>query len=369
MMRAAPLVAIAALLVAHAAPAAEDGCADADAAQFAAAQQAHRSGAFESALELSERLSACHPDNVDYQFQRALALAALGRDDAALAAARTAKALAPEYDAVSALVERLEARLAAAEAPPATETPRNGTGREPAIAAAATGTPWLANAFVSAHDLSGGRDGWLDAAIGLRRIGADGFSIGGTLAFERRGDVGDWHVAADVVYPVSPRTRVTGRVGVTPGANFRPGVLTALGAQRDLDGGWLLRGEVAQRRFDGDRADNLTLGADWYVASFRLAGAVTVSRLASAGSALGGVVSADWYASDRHRYRVTASLGDELDTIDEAGTVLESRVRALTVAGEHAVRGRLSLGWWLGVVEQGNFYDRRHAGLSVTRRF
>ena len=348
------LAVLAGVMLAVPVVASEPSCVEADAALFASAQAAHRAGRFDEALAMSERLSQCHPGNDD--FQRALALAVLGRDDAALDAARTASALAPEYAAVAALVARLEARARSAPA----ESQAPAAAPEDPPARAAPSAQWTAMAMVAAHELSGGRDGWNDAALTLRRTAAKGVAIGGGISLERRGSVTDYSLSGDVLYPVAPRTRVTGRLGVTPGSAFRPGLLVAAGAEHDLVRGWVVRGELAQRRFDGDRADSATVGADYYVGSFRLAGGV---------SAVGTVFSADWYASNRQRYRLTASIGDELDTIDEGGTVVESRVRSITIAGEHGLSPRLSLGWWIGTVEQGNFYDRHYAGLTVTRRY
>ncbi len=370
------LLLLAGLLLSATATSQAPGCDGADEALFEQARSAHRLGRFEEALDASTRLSACFPENVDFQFQRALALAALGQNEAALSAAREAVALAPDYADVLALVERLEARIAREEERLAAEAAAQAEAEAAAAATEAAREPepaaparWAATAFASAHQLSGGRDGWTDAAIDLRRTSADGTTIGGGIGYERRGNVTDVSVSADALYPVAAGTRLTGRVGMTPGNAFRPGVLVAAGAEHDLPGGWVTRGALVQRRFEGDRADSATVGADYYVGAFRLAGALTLSRLASAGSALGTVVTVDWYATDTHRFRVTASVGDELDTIDEGSTVIESRVRALTFSGEHALSQRLSLGWWIGTVEQGTFYDRRNAGLAVTRRY
>jgi hypothetical protein len=40
-------------------------------------------------------------------------------------------------------------------------------------------------------------------------------------------------------------------------------------------------------------------------------------------------------------------------------------VSNLTLTGNEAFSPRLSLGWWLGTHEQGDFYRRDYAGLSV----
>ncbi|MEL6449332.1 MAG: YaiO family outer membrane beta-barrel protein [Pseudomonadota bacterium] len=357
---------LAALLIAASVPVGDGPephpCLDARPALFTSAQRAHRVGDFELALEDASLLAQCFPDNVDYLYQQALALAALGRTAEAAEIAARAATWAPKYEELVAFANRLEAQTAA-QAPNAEddlEVPAPEPQRAP--------VRWLANAWVAAHELTGGRDGWNDLAVGLRRSQGD-LSLGGFLEGARRGDANDLTITGDALWTVRRGTRVSARLGLTPDATFRPEVLAAFGAEHDLAGGWVLRGELAQRRFDRTKADNVTLGADYYFSSFRFAGGVTVSRLSGAGTSLGTVASLDWYANETNRYRVTASLGDELDTIEANNTVLETRVKSLTLAGEHAVSRGLSLGWWVGTIEQGDFYDRRYAGLSVTRRY
>ncbi|MEL7373291.1 MAG: hypothetical protein AAGJ36_02410, partial [Pseudomonadota bacterium] len=93
---------LAALLIAASVPVGDGPephpCLDARPALFTSAQRAHRVGDFELALEDASLLAQCFPDNVDYLYQQALALAALGRTAEAAEIAARAATWAPKYE-------------------------------------------------------------------------------------------------------------------------------------------------------------------------------------------------------------------------------------------------------------------------------
>ena len=331
-------------------------CGDADAGTFTRGQGLYRSGEFTRALGVAEKLCACHAANVDYQFLRALSLNAVGRPTDALEAGRVAQSLAPDYREVSEFVDTLQSRLADASA-------------AATVQASASDRRWTVMATAGAHDLSNGRDGWTEQSLAAVMETADGRIADVRVDHESRGDASDASIHGGLVWPIGDGRRISGGLMLTPSATFRPRQLVTLQLEQDLPKGWVARAGLGHRRFADDRSEGLTVGIDRYYAAFRFSLGLNLSSLDSAGSALSQVASVDWYRSDRQRYRVTLGSGKELDTIADGTRVLESRVRSLTIAGQHQVNPRYAIGWWLGIVEQGTFYDRRYAGISLTRRY
>ena len=71
-----------------------------------------------------------------------------------------------------------------------------------------------------------------------------------------------------------------------------------------------------------------------------------------------------WYPSDRRSVGVTLGAGEEIETIG-LDRLLRTSIANVTLTGNETLSARLSLSWWLGTHEQGNFYRRNYAGLSV----
>ncbi len=366
---------------------APDECSDDPTARFSQAQTLYRSGQFMRALGFAEQLSHCYPENVDYQFLRALTLNAVGRSDEALAAARFAQQLAPDYKDVSDLVARLD--KPATEAPDATDEPEpanpptrvetNATALAPdtdALVASDTqalaATPenrWSIIAIAGAHQLTGGRDGWSELSLGTLAETPDGRVFELAVDRESRGDASDASLRGGVVWPLTQQTRIATGLMFTPSATFRAEQLVTLQLEHDLPAGWVARAGGAHRSFADDRSQSVLVSVDRYYSAFRFSFGMNLARLDSAGSATSYVGSVDWYRDAQNRFRVTVGAGTELDTIADGTRVLESRVLSLTLTGSHELRPRLAVGWWLGTLEQGDFYDRHYAGFSVTRRY
>lgn len=334
-------------------------CRDADAGAFTRGQSLYRSGEFLRALGVAEHLCACQVDNVDYQFLRALALNALGREAAALEAGRIATALAPDYGAVSTFVETLQERAADASSPVA----------ESAAQAPVKNRRWTVIASAGAHDLTNGRDGWTEQSLTALVETASGRLGELRIDREARGGARDTSLHGGIMWPLGHGRRISGGLMLTPSATFRAEQLLTAQLEQDLPDGWVARLGLNHRRFADDRSEGMTLGIDRYYAALRFSLGLNLSSLDSAGSALSQVASIDWYVSDRQRYRITLGNGKELDTIADGTRVLESQVRSVTIAGQHQVTPRTAIGWWLGTLEQGTFYDRRYAGFSLTRRY
>ena len=76
------------------------------------------------------------------------------------------------------------------------------------------------------------------------------------------------------------------------------------------------------------------------------------------------MVQLTWYPSDRRNLGVTLGAGEEIEVIG-LDRLLHTSVSNLTLTGTEKLTQRVSLSWWLGTHEQGDFYRRDYAGLSI----
>ena len=113
-------------------------------------------------------------------------------------------------------------------------------------------------------------------------------------------------------------------------------------------------GDVATYSFTGEK----------YVSDYRIAYRLDHSRQAGADSALTHALALTWYPSDKRSVGVTLGAGEEIEIIG-LDQLLRTSVANVTLTGNEKLSARLSLSWWLGTHEQGDFYRRDYAGLSV----
>jgi YaiO family outer membrane protein len=115
-----------------------------------------------------------------------------------------------------------------------------------------------------------------------------------------------------------------------------------------------MSGDVRSYSFTGEK----------YFADYRVAYRLDHSRQAGADSALTHALTLTWYPSDKRSVGVTLGAGEEIEIIG-LDQLLRTSVDNVTLTGIENLSGRLSFRWWLGTHEQGDFYARDYAGLSI----
>ena len=80
------------------------------------------------------------------------------------------------------------------------------------------------------HALTAGRPEWYEAVTSLSYAFDQGTVLGGTVRAAKRGDLTDTQLTGRVDHVFSPELSMFGSLGLTPDADFLPGVSLALGA-------------------------------------------------------------------------------------------------------------------------------------------
>ncbi|WP_405229634.1 YaiO family outer membrane beta-barrel protein [Lentisalinibacter sediminis] len=312
--------------------------------RFRLAQVLRWSGEPRGALAEYDALLDEFPDNVDYVYGRALALEQLGREAEALEGARRAARLAPEYEAV----RRLEQRLAEDENPDA----------------AHAGTRYFLTAGAGYEDLTNGLPGWQQQFLRLDgETAASGdyhVSLGRYERFDRSdlefGVGGIWQAGED--WTLQAELALGGDADFLPDTGFYGRVLRTLGD------GWNAAAAFRHRRYETTTVSTWSAEAERYFGDYRASYTLNASRLHGATTSLSHVVSLGWYPRAGLSFGLVAATGEETEVV-APGQVLETDVDSLALTGRHALAPRITLDWWLGTHAQGDIYRRRYAGLAV----
>ncbi|WP_405235279.1 YaiO family outer membrane beta-barrel protein [Lentisalinibacter orientalis] len=312
--------------------------------RFRLAQVLRWSGDPEGALREYDALLDAYPDNVDYVYGRALALEQLGRDAEAQEAVRRAVRLAPEYEAV----RRLEQRLAEDD--------------NPGAADAATG--YFLTAGAGYDDLTNGLPGWQQQFLRLDGETAASGDYHVSLGHYERYDRSDTELGLGGVWQAGEDWTLQAELALGGDADFLPDTGYYGRVLRTLGDGWNAAGAFRHRRYETTTVSTWSAEAERYFGDYRAAYTLNASRLHGATTSLSHVVSLGWYPRAGLSFGLVAATGEEAEVI-APGQILETDVDSLTLTGRHALTPRITLDWWLGTHAQGDIYRRRYAGLAV----
>jgi YaiO family outer membrane protein len=335
--------------------------------RYERARSLARSGATEAALVEFDALLADYPNDADYLLGRAQMQARLGETAAATATADRALALAPGYEDVWQLRLQLAERAgdAAATAALRAEVAARFPGaswwqRSPAPTEYRR---WFSGGY-GAESLSNGAPGWSREFVRLDAQTAGGTALYGELSNSERFEETDTSLNAGGLWQFSPEWRLGAAAAVTDDARFLPDYELSLDATRAWSNGWGSTLGLRKRDYATGDVSSFAFMGEKYIGAFRVAYRLDRSRLAGADSTLTHSLGVTWYPNERRSFGITLGSGEEIEVID-LGQLLSTSVANVTLTGRETFSSRFSLDWWLGTHEQGDFYRRDYAGLSV----
>lgn len=326
-----------------------------------------------AALQDLDALRSEHPYDVDYALARARILARQGRDDEALEDLRQAVVLAPEYEEVW----QLRYALLLRQIDDGMRSERESVLREAAIRfpeadwwrsdEPAVDKEWTIVVGAGHEDLDNDLPSWNRQFVevsrdrddrGRYRIGAArderfnsadvSVSFGGDLFFGS-----DWSAGIDFTF--------------VDDADFQPDLAYSAYAGRSIQDGWVLNLRYRRREYESATVGSTTGMVEKYVGNFRIAYALGLSHLHGESNSLSHGLTVNWYYSDISSIGLSLNTGEEAESV-VPGQVLKTDVRGITLVGRRELSNRLTLQWWLGAHDQGDFYRRQYLGMALTLR-
>jgi YaiO family outer membrane protein len=335
--------------------------------RYERAQTFARSGAAEAALADFDALVAEFPDDADYLLGRAQMQARLGQDAAAVETVERALRLAPGYEDVWQLRLRLaeragdEAAVAALRAEVAARFPGASWWQPPP--AAVEFRRWL-SAGSGTDRLSNGAPEWSREHLRLDWEMAESGALSAELSRSERFEESDSSLHVEGLWEALPDWRFGAGVAATRDARFLPQREVSFDATRAWARGWGSAFGIRRRDYATGDVSTFSVTGEKYVSDYRIAYRLDRSYQADADSALTHMLALTWYPNDKRSLGVTLGAGKEIEVIG-LGQLLRTSVGNVTLTGNEKLSTRLSLSWWLGTHEQGDFYTRDYVGLAV----
>lgn len=327
-----------------------------------------------SALRDLDALRDEYPRDVDFAFARAQSLAQLGRDDAALNDLREATRLAPEYEAVW----KLRYTLLSRQHSTATRIERDLVKKEIArrfpqaswreLAEHSDEPQWTVLAGAVHEDLDHGLPSWNREFLEITRKTESAASYRAGLARDERFGVADLSMMLGAGIELAKRWRAEIGIVYVDGADFQPELSLNLLLGKSLDNGWATDIRYQRRNYAAATVSMTTAGVEKYAGDFRIAYSLGIAHLHGASNSLNQSLTVNWYYREHSSIGIRINRGDEAESIGP-GRVLETPVRGASIMGRREISERLSLDWWLGLHEQGDFYRRQFLGMAVSIRF
>ena len=357
-----------ALLVLNAETLAEDALVAASPVErFAAAQALRRDGLPDEALIELDALRSEYPDDVDYAFARAQVLADMGKVGEALTELDRSAELAPEYEDVWRLrlviatqADVSDDELEARRAESAARFPDSLWWQRPEPE-----TVWTMMSGFGVENLSNDAPGWDNQFVEIARERDGRIAVRVDRHSRFAGD--DIALGASFDYPVGDDWRIGAYAATAADPAFLPDFDIGASAHRALEGGWGLSLGLRRREYPTASIDALNVGAEKYLGDFRLAWRLDLASLDGDSPSAGHGIVGSWYYAEGASLNLAFNTGEEAEAIGN-GQVLETDVRGIAVSGRQPLTSRVTLQWWLGVHEQGDFYRRRYVGMAVSYR-
>jgi YaiO family outer membrane protein len=335
--------------------------------RYERAQALARSGATEAALVEFDDLLAEFPNDADYLLGRAQMQARLGDDAAAVETAERALRLAPGYEDVWQLRLRLaeragdEAAVAALRAEVAARFPGASWWQPPP--APVEFRRWL-SAGSGTDRLSNGAPDWSREHMRLDWQTVAAGALFAELSRSERFEESDSSLYVGGLWNALPDWQLGAGVAATQDARFLPQRELSFDATRAWARGWGTVFGVRQRDYATGDVSTYSVTGEKYVSDYRIAYRLDHAHQAGVDSALTHALALTWYPSDKRSLGVTLGSGEEIEIIG-LDQLLRTSVANVTLTGNEKLSARLSLSWWLGTHEQGDFYARDYVGLAV----
>jgi YaiO family outer membrane protein len=350
---------------------AEDAGLSTPAQRFAEAQSLRQSGNADASLALLDALRKEFPFDVDYAFGRAQVLAELGRDEEALRELRAAVVLAPDYEDVWILRDRLLARQdsaaarnerAAVRSEAAKKFPDSSWWRAPA-----DGSGWRLLVGAGFDDLSDDLPSWNNQFIELQLQRSESSLYIARLGRDERYSTADVNIGLGVEHLWNSGWFAGAELSSASSPDYVPELGLRLHAGKSLENGWVADFGFSRREYAAETVNSLFAIVEKYRGDWRYAYQIDWSRLQGTSDFFGHRLTANRYYSDASSIGLSVSFGDEAEALS-SGRVLETTVRGVAINGNHELNDRFGILWWLGTHEQGDFYRRRFVGMAISIR-
>ena len=290
------------------------------------------SGGLEAALAEFDALLVEFPNDADYLLGRAQMQARLGRTAEAIETTERALTLAPGYEDVWQLRLQLaqragdDAAVAALRAEVAARFPDASWWQQP-VAAPTDYRRWFSTGSGADH-LSNGAPDWSRQFLRLDWETGESAAVFAELSSNERFDERDSSLYVGGTWDALPHWQLGAALAGTEEPRFLPERELSFDATRAWAHGWGTALGVRQRDYVTGDVRSYAFTGEKYFSDFRVAYRLDHSRQSGADSALTHALTLAWYPNEK-------------------------------------LSGRLALSWWVGTHEQGDFYRRDYAGLSI----
>ena len=325
------------------------------------------SGGLEAALAEFDALLAEFPNDADYLLGRAQMQARLGRTAEAIETTERALTLAPGYEDVWQLRLQLaqragdDAAVAALRAEVAARFPDASWWQ--AAPAPPEYRRWFSTGSGADH-LSNGAPDWSRQFLRLDWETGESAALFAELSRSERFDERDSSLYVGGTWDALPHWQLGAALAGTEEPRFLPERELSFDATRAWAHGWGTALGVRQRDYVTGDVRSYAFTGEKYFSDFRVAYRLDHSRQSGADSALTHALTLAWYPNEKRSLGVTLGSGEEIEIIG-LDQLLRTSVDNVTLTGNENLSGRLALSWWVGTHEQGDFYRRDYAGLSI----
>lgn len=346
------------------------------ASRFLRARVRSWAGQWDDARSDYERLLQRDAGNADYLLGQAQVLLWSGSPREAVAVARRARTLAPDYEALWRL--ELTALLASGD----TEARSAAEGlvidaRQrfpdsswplPEQAPAASAAYLQIGATVVQESLGSGFADWRSTVVEAEHRSDRGRALYGRVRATERFGLRDREIVGGTHLSVAGDWVAGFELSYSPTAEVLPAHALTVSMQRPLPGGWGVSASARRAVYSDTRADLLSGGVERYWRDFRFGYQLFRGKADGANATFSHAVRTDWYYRDGSSAGLMLVKGREQESVG-GGRLITTQVQAFALLGEHRVTPGWALTWGINRHRQGAIYRRDGISVGFRHRF
>jgi YaiO family outer membrane protein len=341
-------------------------------ARFLRARVRSWTSQWQPALADYDMLLDTAPQNADYILGRAQVLYWSEDYAAAAAAARRGRQLAPDYEALYRLeLQALGAMSSDAARGEASALLSVARERFPeaefSMPEPASESRFVVTAGASHDSLDGEFRDWQSSYVRVDVDTGQGYALRGGVRSTNRFGLRDHELSAGFQVQVDERWGLSADLSLGPNAQVLPESAVTVAVNRDLGGGWIVRGAMRYADYASTYSNVVTLNVDRYWGDYRLSYSLHRGEAQAADVTLSQVIRADRSYGSGSSIGVLLASGEESESLG-LGQLLTTDVSSLAFLGEHRIDEHWGLRWAVSHTKQGDLYKRSGLDIGVQYR-
>jgi YaiO family outer membrane protein len=209
---------------------------------------------------------------------------------------------------------------------------------------------------------------WKSVTLNFRHDFSPRQVVYGSYQKAYRASVADDSISVGLYQPLNKKFTLQLETNVSPNSKFSPKWSGLAQLETKIKPTFFINTGFRKTVYQQAKVNLINAGAEKYWGNYRLVYMAYIGKTKNSGATFSNRIQADrYYGESSSVIGADFSVGNEIDSIFNNGTVVKSRVTSIGFGGKHWLNQSFGINYRANFHQQGNFYHR--GGVSVGANF